>query len=211
MFTRRKFLLFIFALAAVLILALTGTVFGALNNTYAGHPVAKVLINGTEINDDVPAVVINGRVMVPLRVVSEALGAEVEWDEANYTANITTTEVLAAEQDAQDAQDARPERWPVVQSNVRNDLEVIGLGVDWNGRAWKAEGEVRNNSSDVVYCGAKLNNITRDGIKEEVDFIFVEPSFLGPGDVGMFKFMIAQEIVEKNHVFEIEFLWARQE
>jgi|GEM_PF-4491864 len=211
MFTRRKFLLFIFALAAVLILVLTGTVFGALNNTYAGYPVARVMVNGAEISGDVPAVVMNGRVMVPLRVVGEALGAEVEWDEANYTANITTTEVLAAEQDAQDAQDARPERWPVVQSNVRNDLEVIGLGVDWNGRAWKAEGEVRNNSSDVVYCGAKLNNITRDGIKEEVDFIFVEPSFLGPGDVGMFKFMIAQEIVEKNHVFEIEFLWARQE
>jgi len=205
MFTRRN-LLFIFTLAAVLILVLTGTVFGALNGFYENYPVARLMVNGKEINSDVPAVVMNGRVMVPLRVVGEALGAEVSYDAESYTANITTTEVLAAEQDL-----GRPERWPVVQSNVKNDLEIICLNVDWNGGMWKAEGEVRNNTGEVVYCGAKLNNITRDGVKEEVDFVFIEPSFLLPGDIGAFEFLISREIVEKNHVFEIEFHWARQE
>ena len=38
---------------------------------------------------DEPAQLINDRIMVPLRFVSEALGAGVEWDGASHTVNIT--------------------------------------------------------------------------------------------------------------------------
>lgn len=37
-------------------------------------------VNGSPVNLDAPAVIINGRTMVPLRFVSEALGAKVVWD-----------------------------------------------------------------------------------------------------------------------------------
>ncbi|MDR7567811.1 MAG: copper amine oxidase N-terminal domain-containing protein [Armatimonadota bacterium] len=47
-------------------------------------------VNGRPIPLDVPVAVVRGRVMVPLRFVSEALGAVVEWDEANRTVFITT-------------------------------------------------------------------------------------------------------------------------
>lgn len=39
----------------------------------------SVLINGNTTNFDVPPVIENGRTLVPLRAIFEALGAEVEW------------------------------------------------------------------------------------------------------------------------------------
>ncbi|MGO0062359.1 copper amine oxidase N-terminal domain-containing protein [Brevibacillus fluminis] len=39
----------------------------------------------------VPAKIINGKTMVPLRFASEYLGATVQWDQPNYTIRITTT------------------------------------------------------------------------------------------------------------------------
>ncbi len=40
----------------------------------------KMIVNGRVESIDVPAQIIGGRTMVPLRVVSEALGAEVDWE-----------------------------------------------------------------------------------------------------------------------------------
>jgi len=48
-------------------------------------PPIKVLLNGAELSFDVPPQLINDRTMVPLRVIFEALGAEVEWDEDAQT------------------------------------------------------------------------------------------------------------------------------
>jgi hypothetical protein len=36
--------------------------------------------NNVSVELDVPAKAVNGRILVPVRFVSEALGAEVEWD-----------------------------------------------------------------------------------------------------------------------------------
>ncbi len=41
------------------------------------------------VENDVPAQIINGRTMVPLRVLSEVLGADVEWDAADKKVSIT--------------------------------------------------------------------------------------------------------------------------
>lgn len=43
----------------------------------------KLIINGQQIQCDVPPQNINGRVLVPARFVAEPLGAKVEWDNAN--------------------------------------------------------------------------------------------------------------------------------
>lgn len=43
---------------------------------------AVALVNRTEIPLDVPAAIVSGRTMVPLRLVGHAFGAEVAWDEA---------------------------------------------------------------------------------------------------------------------------------
>lgn len=52
--------------------------------------VTNVLTNETvEHVLDVPAQIVNGRTLIPLRAVSAALGKSVEWDGANRTAIIT--------------------------------------------------------------------------------------------------------------------------
>lgn len=49
--------------------------------------------NGAEILMDVPATVIKENALVPLRFLSEAIGAQVNWDEASKTVTITTGQV----------------------------------------------------------------------------------------------------------------------
>jgi len=48
------------------------------------------LVNGTSMNLDVPAMIVGGSTMVPIRFVSEALGAQVGWMEAQHLVTINT-------------------------------------------------------------------------------------------------------------------------
>ncbi|MBC7339293.1 MAG: copper amine oxidase N-terminal domain-containing protein [Firmicutes bacterium] len=64
--------------------------FGGLTATvFAASPI-KLIVNGREIQLDVPPQLVNGRVMVPMRWVAEALGAGVEWDEMAQAVRVTT-------------------------------------------------------------------------------------------------------------------------
>jgi len=47
-------------------------------------------VNGNQVMMDVPAAIYHGSTMVPLRFVSEALGANVQWQDYNQTAAIMT-------------------------------------------------------------------------------------------------------------------------
>ncbi len=49
------------------------------------HLPITVLLDGNPLSFDVPPQLINGRTMVPLRVIFEALGATVYWDDATQT------------------------------------------------------------------------------------------------------------------------------
>ena len=51
--------------------------------------VITVNLDGAPIAFDVPPQLIDGRTMVPLRAIFEALGATVEWDDATWTAKAT--------------------------------------------------------------------------------------------------------------------------
>jgi putative sterol carrier protein len=50
----------------------------------------KALKNSEEVTLDVPAKIVDGKTLVPLRFVGEALGAQVEWDSNTKTISITT-------------------------------------------------------------------------------------------------------------------------
>ncbi len=59
----------------------------------------KLIINGKEIQCDVPPQLINGRVLIPARAILEAIGAQVTWDSTNQeiivntpTQSVTSTE-----------------------------------------------------------------------------------------------------------------------
>lgn len=47
-----------------------------------------IVVNGKTVASDVSPFIKDGRTMVPLRVVSESLGADVEWDSDTQTVNI---------------------------------------------------------------------------------------------------------------------------
>jgi len=56
----------------------------------------QALVNGVPEMLDVPAFTISGRTMVPLRFISEALGAQVQWIAASETILIATNGAVAA-------------------------------------------------------------------------------------------------------------------
>ncbi|MFD0869812.1 Copper amine oxidase N-terminal domain [Chlamydia abortus] len=70
----------------------TVTAFGeSLWGSYEGYSKARVFINDNQINvpqDDVPAFIINGRTVLPLRLLAESLQATVSWDNKTQTAKI---------------------------------------------------------------------------------------------------------------------------
>jgi hypothetical protein len=49
----------------------------------------EALVNGESIKLDVPARILNGRTLVPLRFIGESLGADVKWEEETRTVRIS--------------------------------------------------------------------------------------------------------------------------
>ncbi|MCL2461751.1 MAG: copper amine oxidase N-terminal domain-containing protein, partial [Defluviitaleaceae bacterium] len=83
------FLAALFALAvSVPLRADTARSGGAQSNVL---PEIAITLNGRPVAADTPPFIDeNGRVMVPVRFVSEALGAKVDWDEDTQTATVTS-------------------------------------------------------------------------------------------------------------------------
>lgn len=54
----------------------------------------KLLVNGQEIKPDVPVQIVDGRAMVPIRWVAEALGLEVGWDQQNNIVSINDPDYI---------------------------------------------------------------------------------------------------------------------
>jgi len=69
---------------------------------YVNKRVARV--DGNDVDLDVPAQLYHGRTMVPLRFISEAMGAAVDWDAANELVSISTNGI------AQESAHYRPGR-----------------------------------------------------------------------------------------------------
>ncbi len=60
------------------------------NNAITVSKYVNVTVNGQSLQSDVkPFVNADGRTMLPIRAISEALGAQVQWDEATKTATLT--------------------------------------------------------------------------------------------------------------------------
>ncbi|MDD4663705.1 MAG: stalk domain-containing protein [Caldisericia bacterium] len=105
----------------------------------------KAMINGFEVPLDVPPSIIKGRTFVPIRFISEAFGAEVEWDAETRTVRIflekTNTRVtlqinntIARINERIVTLDAPP---TIIQGRtlvpIRFIAEAFGAQVDWDG------------------------------------------------------------------------------
>ena len=78
------------AISMVLLVCFTSSA-GASTNIHGyfeGYPIVRILVNGEIVESDVPAINFHGRTLVPIRFVSEALGAEVGWDPQQWVASV---------------------------------------------------------------------------------------------------------------------------
>jgi hypothetical protein len=74
----------------LLIGLVAGLIIATATFAIAANPI-KLIVNGREIQCDVPPQNINGRVLVPARFVAESLGASVAWDGAKNAVVITSS------------------------------------------------------------------------------------------------------------------------
>ena len=72
-------------LACIILLVMPINALGAQNQ----KPI-EIYINGVKVHSDVPPTILDGRTLVPLRVISENLGANVHWDNASRSVRVTT-------------------------------------------------------------------------------------------------------------------------
>lgn len=93
---------------------------------------SNVTVDGRTVKLDVPAKIINKRVMVPLRFVSEAMGANVDWQQQNNLVAITTGSNVPT-----------PNQPPVdSSSNFQFDPEFSSIAKTLFGSITEADGKV---------------------------------------------------------------------
>lgn len=86
----------------------------------------RLIVNGKEVTPTVSPRIINGTVMVPVRFVSEALGAKVEWDSVKNTVIITSQQ--SVQQSSVSSED-KVQAWARIEkanSTIQQMLKVIG-------------------------------------------------------------------------------------
>ncbi|OPJ56307.1 N-acetylmuramoyl-L-alanine amidase family protein [Alkalithermobacter paradoxus] len=104
----------------------------------------QIRLNGVELRNDVPPVILNNRTLVPVRIVSESLGAKVEWNSITRTVTITRDDkIIILTIDNSRAQVngksiTLPDNVPAKLVNGRTMVPVrfvsdeLGLDVGWN-------------------------------------------------------------------------------
>lgn len=71
--------------AILAVLAFLGAAAGAASVSRAAEPGVSIVVDGRRVNADPPPFIADGRTLVPLRALFEALGATVDWSEETRT------------------------------------------------------------------------------------------------------------------------------
>lgn len=123
---------------------------------FADQPI-RATINGIEINFDQPPVIEAGRTLVPVRAITEALGAEVHYDEPTKSLFITNEDtIIFIMLDSKTAMVNGVEKTldvPAKAVNGRTLLpirfisEALNLNVEWN------------DSDKIIYLSSKAEDL----------------------------------------------------
>ncbi|HOV79167.1 MAG TPA: FxLYD domain-containing protein [Bacillota bacterium] len=79
-------------IAGIIAGIITGVILTMSAVAFGAERPVKIILDGREIHSDVPPQIINDRAFVPIRVISEALGIDVRWDEASRSVILTSPE-----------------------------------------------------------------------------------------------------------------------
>jgi alpha-tubulin suppressor-like RCC1 family protein len=103
----------------------------------------SVLLNGSPMTFDVQPQLMNGRTMVPLRAIFEAMGAEIEWDGTTRTATATRGDTVVVLTIGSTSPTVNGQVVPIDQPGVIVDgrtlaplrfvAEAFGGSVEWDG------------------------------------------------------------------------------
>ncbi|MEN6324613.1 MAG: copper amine oxidase N-terminal domain-containing protein [Syntrophomonas sp.] len=151
--------LFASVLVAVFLLGLCSLSMAAENQV-------RLLVNGQEIESDVPAQIIDGRVMVPVNWITTALHADIRWDEVQHTVEINRTRALVS------LPDNKTSLYPFKEENGQYDGLILEVGRERKYFDWK-------NSNSISWPPQLYSaDIDRDG-KEEIIVILVHGTGTG--------------------------------
>ncbi len=138
---------------------------------YKGREV-RLVVNGQEVQGDMPAIILNSRTLVPARLVFEKLGAEVVWNEEERRVSVssdTTTVVMNVSSDKAYVNGVEvtldsPAR--LINNRlmipVRFPAEALGAEVLWEDKASTVrinlkEEEPEEGASELITIDAKAN------------------------------------------------------
>ncbi len=131
----------------------TKTVVGSRDRQYVKLRLDSdtVYINGIEQEKklDVPATIINGRTMVPVRFIAETLGETVEWDDSTKTVKITSDYLTKV---------AVSDKLAVLPSTMHRPIPTeFATSNDWNDLTFYDSVVGNENESDIkVVPGAEI-------------------------------------------------------
>jgi len=152
-------------LFSLLTLTLIATLFFCMG-AYGSSPI-KLIINGKELKPDISPQIIDGRTMVPIRFVAEALGLDVKWDAANNAVVITNSAAAQQPQDSHQSLLFEP-NWGLSRNNPapmgKTVLTPDGFGVELKSFI---DGE---KTWEIAYQANKSNPPPQSGYK----YIFIE-------------------------------------
>ncbi len=87
----------------------------------------RAYINDEKISLDVAPALVGGRTMVPIRVISEALYADIMWDESTYTVIIKTYEVISKDSASDGTDEQTAEEDDAIYTDISNISYDIGF------------------------------------------------------------------------------------
>lgn len=131
-------------------------------------------VNGNQKSLDVPVQIIDGTLMLPLRAISEATGAQVDWDANTFTASINTNAQASTQQPATPVQPSpgRPEVEDIIFDGYVINKVDVGNGVTLckgdtreivESLLGKPDRDTLNNQSNA-YGGLKDHNFWYDDL-----------------------------------------------
>ena len=122
-----------------------------------------VVINGDEVKIDVPAKIVDGRTVVPVRVIAEGLNKDVKWDGETRTINITDKTARAE----QDKTEPSGENKPSVIGEIHSSIQHEQASPEWVTKLPSAQDE--NTKQLFVVAGMGMDKTTASITMHERD------------------------------------------
>jgi|GEM_PF-4429027 len=111
------------AFIAAVIVAISSVAYA--NDFYNGYRVVRLMLDGKDVRSDVPPIIMDGRTLLPVRALTEAMGHDVAWDGETWTVSLSTQPRLDSVQTASGIQMSL---LGVKQVNAQDDTDPATAG-----------------------------------------------------------------------------------